>query len=150
MDQITEKQKKRRQEVKEMLLDYRRALERIENARIQLETLQEIIDSAPVDYRKPKIAGKDRKDLSEKIAEIEKLHKEIDSEWMDSIQELVKIKKVLTLIENPRGFNILFRRYIRCQAWDTIAYEPITDKRWVQRIHDKTLDEIAEKMRGKE
>lgn len=149
-EMITEEQKEKRAQIKERLLGYRKALERVENAKMQLETLQEIIDFTPPDYKNPKVPGAKRKDFAEKLAEIEAMHREIDREWEDSIKELIEIKKLLLLTDSPRGFNILYRKYIRCQSWDTIAFEKTMDKRWTQRIHDRTLDEISENLERKE
>lgn len=76
----------------------------------------------------------------------------------DAVIIIEEIKKVIDKIEDEKLHELLSRRYILCQRWETIAYEmKRADGKgysWegIHKLHRKALDEVKEivNMKGEE
>ena len=132
-----------REEVKKYLQDYRQAQRRLEIAQRELEEFESKL-TPPIDYSKPRVGGGKKTDMADLIARLSAIHDKVHNEYMEASNQLIKVKEMLTKVEDAREREILTRRYISCQHWDTISYEMRLDRRWVFRLHDRALDKIAE------
>ena len=132
-----------REEVKKYLQDYRQAQRRLEIAQRKLEEFESKL-TPPIDYSKPRVGGGKKTDMADLIARLSAIHDKVHNEYMEASNQLIKVKEMLTKVEDAREREILTRRYISCQHWDTISYEMRLDRRWVFRLHDRALDKIAE------
>lgn len=130
-------------EVKEKLQGYRAALRRQERAERELEVFTARMLPS-VDYTIPKVEGGKSQDVSDYIDELTRIHKLIAEEYEQATKELIEVKKLLLKVEDARKYEILSRRYISCQHWDVISYEMRLDRRWMFRLHDRALSELAE------
>lgn len=84
--------------------------------------------------------------LSDTIAKIIDLEKEIDAD----IDKLVNLKKeiisVIDSIDHSEMIDLLYRRYLKYEKWEKIAVEMNYNIRWVYRLHGQALKKISEKM----
>lgn len=51
-----------------------------------------------------------------------------------------EVMAALEQVTNPRGYEILRRRYILGQKWEQIAADMGLDERWVRRIHRRAVE----------
>lgn len=132
-----------REEVKRKLQGYRMAQRQLEIAQRELEAFEASL-TPPIDYSKPRVGGGKVADMADMVAKLSVIHDKIHRDYMDASQQLIEVKDLISRVEDAREREILTRRYISCQHWDTISYEMRLDRRWVFRVHDKALDSIAE------
>lgn len=135
-----------RKKIKARLLDYKEAQREYENAQRELDFFKAKLEMIPVDYKQPKVkGGKKKKDLAEAIATLEEMHREADEKWEDCLTRIIAAKKLLLQVEDARKRGILFMRYFELTPWEEIAEKIKLDRRWIIRLHDQALDEIAQK-----
>lgn len=132
-----------REEVKKILKGYRDSQRRYESAIRELEEFEAMIESVTIDYSKPKVKGGKRKELADVIDELKRMHEKADREWTESARAMVEVKELITKVKDEKCYEVVSRRYLSGQHWDTISYEMRLDKRWIFRLHDRALDEIA-------
>lgn len=133
----------KREEVKKKLQGYRETQRRLEIAERELEVFETKL-TPKIDYSKPRVGGNKINDMAEMIAELSALHEKIHREYMSASRELIEVKEMIDAVPDSKERAILSRRYIQCQHWDTISYEMRLDRRWVFRLHDRALDELAD------
>lgn len=133
-----------RDEVRRRLKGYREAKRRYESAARELEELNAMIMPA-MDYSKHKVKGGKRSDMADLVADIAKLHEQLEIEMRTAISEMIKVKTIIKKIDNERDNELLSRRYISCQLWEEIAEDMNIERRYVFRLHNKALDELVRK-----
>lgn len=70
-----------------------------------------------------------------------------ENETLDVINEYInrmnEIDRMLDQIEDPKLALILELKYKRGYIWDQVADEMHYNRRWVQRLHGRALDEMC-------
>lgn len=132
-----------REEVKKKLQSFREAQRRLEIAERELEEFGSRL-TPPIDYSKPRVGGSNTSDMGDIVAKLSEMHDKIHKEFIEASNQLLEVKEMLNGVKDVREREILSRRYISCQHWDTISYEMRLDRRWIFRLHDRALDEIAD------
>lgn len=131
-----------REEVKKKLQGYREAQRRLETAQMELAVFEAKLTPS-MDYSKPRVGGSKVSDMADIVEKLSQAHSKIHEEYLRASEELIAVKEMISRIEDVRARAILSRRYISCQHWDSISYEMRLDRRWIFRLHDRALDEIA-------
>ena len=134
-----------RDEIKKKLQGYREAQRRLETAQRELEVIESKLVPS-MDYSKPRVGGNKISDMADMIAKLSAMHDKVHAEYMEASHQLIEVKELLNGLDESRSREILSRRYISCQHWETISYEMRLDRRWIFRLHDRALDKIAEVM----
>lgn len=132
-----------REEIKKKLQGYREAQRRLEIAKRELEEFETKL-TPPIDYSKPRVGGGKVTDMADMISKLSSIHERIHKDYIEASNNLLEVKEMLGRVEDTKEREILTRRYISCQHWDTISYEMRLDRRWIFRLHDRALDFLAD------
>lgn len=136
-----------RDEVRKKLKGYNEAKSRYMTAARELEEFNAMI-FPKLDYSKQKVKGGKKSDMANIVADIAKLREQCEVEMRTAVSEMIKVKGIIRRVEEARNREILSRRYISSQLWEEIAFEMQIDRRYLFKLHNKALDELAE--RGEE
>ena len=58
---------------------------------------------------------------------------------------LKDFEKILSTLENPNEYNMMYRRYVLFQPWGTIAKELHYSKDGLMKMHNRVLENLKEK-----
>lgn len=99
-----------------------------------------------LEYRSPSLEGSsgggnaDRMpDTVSKIIEYEKKAEELKAIY---IAKYIEIEKVIASVEDPVLREVLERRYLLYDKWESIAGAMNRDLRWIYRLHGKALETV--------
>ena len=134
-----------REEVKNKLKGYRDAQRRLEIAERELEVFESKLTPS-IDYSKPRVGGGKASDIADIISKLAQMHDRVKEEYLEASRQLVEVKKLLESVDDEQSRDILSRRYISCQHWKTISIEMRLDWRWMFRLHNRALDELAKEV----
>lgn len=101
---------------------------------------------ASLEYRSPSLdssgggGNADRMpDTVSKIIEYEKKAEELKAIY---IAKYIEIEKVIASVEDPVLREVLERRYLLYDKWESIAGAMNRDLRWIYRLHGKALETV--------
>ena len=109
--------------------EYRRIGERITQLDNQIFDIEQTLGVKAVSY-----------DTAVKLATLREKQKKLRDElW----KQRVKIEEAIYKLSNADHAEVLRRRYIRMQTFETIAEEMYMTERWVYILHGRALQDIA-------
>lgn len=128
---------------KEFMNEYRRIGERITQLNNQIFDIEQTLGVKAVSY--DGMPGGDSiskvtEDTAVKLATLREKQKKLRDElW----KQRVKIEEAIYKLSNADYAEVLRRRYIRMQTFETIAEEMYMTERWVYVLHGRALQDIA-------
>ena len=124
-------------------LDNQRELKRITDL---IEVLDSKLQGLGVDYSRIKVKSTPVNDrIGELVDKLNSLKAEQEQAQETAIREMAKVVEAIQSVEDPKQREILQRRYIEGQTWDTIAQEMGYTWRWLIKLHGQALAEIGGK-----
>ena len=121
-------------------LDAKTEYERLER---QIEEIETRIQGLGVDYSKVKIKTTPNKDkIADNIDELNKLHKEAELKMQEQVKTMQAVLKAIDSVEDATKRDILQRRYIEGESWESIAVEKNYSWRHIQRLHAEAKELI--------
>ena len=119
-----------------------------DSLRLELEEIETIIRNITVDYTKPKVQGSGGHDrLAAAMDRLLKIKKKCIYQADDCTRKIIEAKEMIDLVENPKAYDVLIRRYIRCQNWEDIAEECGIDYTTAFRRRDSGIREIQRRFK---
>ena len=119
----------------------------INRKREEVKNLRSLVDLNAVDYsgdRVQKTSNHDR--MADVICKIVDLENEIAGD----IEKLLGIKrdvmKTIDEVGEPELIDLLYRRYVRFEKWEKIAYKMNYSLRGIHKLHGKALNSIENKV----
>lgn len=149
-DEIEKNEKVEYEAKKEYLMSYRIACRRIENLKEQLESLQEVEQSAKSQQVSdmPRGGGSGQQDLSVLMTRLEELRIKINDAMMESNKIKLEIEEVLWGLKGTEEAKALRLRYIYFMKWEEIAENMNYNRSHIHRIHKNAIKNL--KMRHNE
>ncbi len=132
---------------KEFMNEYRRIGERITQLDNQIFDIEQTLGVKAISY--DGIPGSDSvskvtEDTAVRLATLREKQKKLRDElW----RQRVKIEEAIYKLSNADHAEVLRRRYIRMQTFETIAEEMYMTERWVYTLHGRALQDV-EKQRN--
>lgn len=132
---------------KEFMNEYRRIGERITQLDNQIFDIEQTLGVKAISY--DGIPGGDSvskvtEDTAVRLATLREKQKKLRGElW----RQRVKIEEAIYKLSNADHAEVLRRRYIRMQTFETIAEEMYMTERWVYTLHGRALQDV-EKQRN--
>jgi hypothetical protein len=132
---------------KEFMNEYRRIGERITQLDNQIFDIEQTLGVKAISY--DGIPGGDSvskvtEDTAVRLATLREKQKKLRDElW----RQRVKIEETIYKLSNADHAEVLRRRYIRMQTFETIAEEMYMTERWVYTLHGRALQDV-EKQRN--
>ena len=83
--------------------------------------------------------GSSQSDLSDYMEKYERLMKELKEERLTALEEMQEIRNQIGKLKDEDEKEVLERRYILVESWDTISEAIGASRRTVIRIHGKAL-----------
>ncbi len=83
--------------------------------------------------------GSSQSDLSDYMEKYESLMEELKKERLTALEEMQEIRRQIGKLKDEDGKEVLERRYILMESWDTIAEKMGIDKSTAIRKHGKVL-----------
>ena len=121
-------------------LDAKTEYERLER---QIEEIETRIQGLGVDYSKVKIKTTPNNDkIADNIDELNKLHKEAELKMQEQVKTMQAVLKAIDSVEDATKRDILQRRYIEGESWESIAVEKNYSWRHIQRLHAEAKELI--------
>lgn len=128
---------------KEFMNEYRRIGERITQLDNQIFDIEQTLGVKAVSYGGMPggdSVSKITEDTAVKLATLREKQKKLRDElW----KQRVKIEEAIYKLSNADYAEVLRRRYIRMQTFETIAEEMYMTERWVYILHGRALQDIA-------
>ena len=128
---------------KEFMNEYRRIGEKITQLDNQIFDIEQTLGVKAVSY--DGMPGGDSiskvtEETAVKLATLREKQKKLRDElW----KQRVKIEEAIYKLSNADYAEVLRRRYIRIQTFETIAEEMYMTERWVYILHGRALQDIA-------
>jgi hypothetical protein len=127
---------------KEFMNEYRRIGERITQLDSQIFDIEQTLGVKAVNYDSQPGRGEIShvtEDTAVKLAVLREKQKKLRDElW----KQRVKIEEVIYKLSNADHAEVLRRRYIRMQTFETIAEEMYMTERWVYTLHGRALQDV--------
>ena len=134
------------EEMRKKLYGFREARWEFERSQRELEEIESMIEGLSFDYSKPRVTSTPEQDkFSKMIDRLVKIREKCVKQGAEASLKMTDIKELIDSVEDARGREILSRRYISCQHWNTIAYEMRTDRRWLFTLHDREVEKLCER-----
>lgn len=116
---------------------------KIENKQMQVQSLYDLILSIGVSMEEEKVQSSHSQDpLGNTIARIVDLQKEINADIDKYVDKKLEAIRLINTLENDESINILFRRYIKYEEWQTIADELHFSRQAIDKKHKRALAEF--------
>lgn len=134
---------------KEFMNEYRRIGERITQLDNQIFDIEQTLGVKAVSY--DGMPGGDSiskvtEDTAVRLATLREKQKKLRDElW----RQRVKIEETIYKLSNADYAEVLRRRYIRMQTFETIAEEMYMTERWVYTLHGRALQEVGKQQNYK-
>lgn len=143
-DEIEKNEKAEYEAKKEYLMGYRIACRRIDNLKEQLESLQEIEQSAKSQQLSdmPRGGGSGQQDLSVLMTRLEELRAKINDAMAESNKIKLEIEETLWTLKNTEEVKVLRLRYIYFMKWEEIAEMTKYSCSHIRRIHKKAIKNL--------
>lgn len=92
-------------------------MKELEHSRLEAD----ICSLSAIDYSKSKISGGEPADLSNKIARLDKLIRDVDAEWDKLIDRREEAKTILLAMTDEKQRQLLLLYYVRYASIDEVA-----------------------------
>lgn len=92
-------------------------MKELERSRLEAD----ICSLSAIDYSKSKISGGEPADLSNKIARLDKLIRDVDAEWDKLIDRREEAKTILLAMTDEKQRQLLLLYYVRYASIDEVA-----------------------------
>lgn len=127
---------------KEFMKQHERAVEKIRQLEIQIYDIEQTLGIKGVNYdSQPHGSGINQvtEATATKLIELREVQKDlVDKLWTKRIE----IERVIFLMEDATFAELLQRKYIRLQTWESIAADMKFDSRYIYKLHGKALVEV--------
>lgn len=124
-------------------------------AKRELEECETMINHLAVDYSREKVKKSPEADkLADTIDKLHRLRKRCYEKSAIAVEKIDEISSVIDGVKDSKLHELLSRRYILCQRWETIAYEmKHTDGKsysWegIHKLHRKALQEVKARLKS--
>lgn len=126
---------------KEFMKQHERVVEKIRQIEIQIFDIEQTLGIKGVNYdSQPHGSGISQvtESTATKLIELREVQRElVDKLWTKRIE----IERVIFMINDATYAELLQRRYIRLQKWESIATDMKFDSRYIYKLHGKALIE---------
>ena len=129
---------------KEFMTSYQRITEKIRQIDFQIYDIEQTLGVEGVKYNsQPYGSGGGVSNLTETTAIKLATLKDNQMKLRDKLwNQRIKIEKVIYRVADARNAEVLQRRYIRLQTWESIAADMKFDSRYIYKLHGKALVEV--------
>lgn len=126
---------------KEYMKQHERVVEKIRQIEIQIFDIEQTLGIKGINYdSQPHGSGISQvtESTATKLIELREVQRDlVDKLWTKRIE----IERVIFMIKDATYAELLQRRYIRLQKWDSIATDMKFDSRYIYKLHGKALIE---------
>lgn len=126
---------------KEFMKQHERVVEKIRQIEIQIFDIEQTLGIKGVNYdSQPHGSGISQvtESTATKLIELREVQRDlVDKLWAKRIE----IERVIFMINDATYAELLQRRYIRLQKWESIATDMKFDSRYIYKLHGKALIE---------
>lgn len=126
---------------KEYMKQHERVVEKIRQIEIQIFDIEQTLGIKGINYdSQPHGSGISQvtESTATKLIELREVQRDlVDKLWTKRIE----IECVIFMIKDATYAELLQRRYIRLQKWDSIATDMKFDSRYIYKLHGKALIE---------
>lgn len=96
-----------------------------------------------VDCTREKVSGTPHMDIADKIAQVDELITQINTEWDELIRTREEARRLIEQLQDAREQQVLSARYILCETWEQIAVDMRITGRHVFRLHGQALKNFS-------
>ena len=86
--------------------------------------------------------------VQDKLGELTACILDLEAELLEDVKRLTEyrkeVEKIISSLENPNEYNMMYRRYILYQPWGTIAKELHYSKDGLMKMHKRILETLEE------
>ena len=131
-------------------LEYVRSLDiRLRMKDSQISQLQrDIYCIQALDYTKDRISGGSPVDISDKIARLDELIREVNEEWDELIAERERANARIRRLESIKQQEVLTRRFIYNEKWEVIAVKMNITWQSVWKLYYRALKSFQKIFEG--
>ena len=126
---------------KEYMKQHERVVEKIRQIEIQIFDIEQTLGVKGINYdSQPHGSGISQvtESTATKLIELREVQRDlVDKLWTKRIE----IERVIFMIKDATYAELLQRRYIRLQKWESIASDMKFDSRYIYKLHGKALIE---------
>lgn len=126
---------------KEYMKQHERVVEKIRQIEIQIYDIEQTLGVKGVNYdSQPHGSGISQvtESTATKLIELREVQRDlVDKLWTKRIE----IERIIFMIKDATYAELLQRRYIRLQKWESIAADMKFDSRYIYKLHGKALIE---------
>ncbi len=126
---------------KEYMKQHERVVEKIRQIEIQIFDIEQTLGIKGINYdSQPHGSGISQvtESTATKLIELREVQRDlVDKLWTKRIE----VERVIFMIKDATYAELLQRRYIRLQKWDSIATDMKFDSRYIYKLHGKALIE---------
>lgn len=126
---------------KEYMKQHERVVEKIRQIEMQIFDIEQTLGIKGVNYdSQPHGSGISQvtESTATKLIELREVQRDlVDKLWTKRIE----IERVIFMIKDATYAELLQRRYIRLQKWESIATDMKFDSRYIYKLHGKALIE---------
>lgn len=126
---------------KEYMKQHERVVEKIRQIEVQIFDIEQTLGIKGINYdSQPHGSGISQvtESTATKLIELREVQRDlVDKLWAKRIE----IERVIFMIKDATYAELLQRRYIRLQKWDSIATDMKFDSRYIYKLHGKALIE---------
>ena len=126
---------------KEFMKQHERVVEKIRQIEIQIFDIEQTLGVKGINYdSQPHGSGISQvtESTATKLIELREVQRDlVDKLWAKRIE----IERVIFMIKDATYAELLQRRYIRLQKWESIATDMKFDSRYIYKLHGKALIE---------
>nr|DAS63430.1 MAG TPA: Protein of unknown function (DUF1492) [Caudoviricetes sp.] len=126
---------------KEYMKQHERVVEKIRQIEIQIFDIEQTLGIKGINYdSQPHGSGISQvtESTATKLIELREVQRDlVDKLWTKRIE----IERVIFMIKDATYAELLQRRYIRLQKWESIATDMKFDSRYIYKLHGKALIE---------
>ena len=128
---------------KTYLYEIRKLDLKIENKQMQIQSLYDLLLSVGVSMEEEKVQSSHSQDpLGNAVVRIVDLKEEINADIDRYVDRKLEAIRLINKLENDESINILFRRYIKYEEWQTIADELHFSRQAIDKKHKRALVEF--------
>lgn len=130
-----------------VLRRYRDAREKYQTSQRELEEIETMINGLSVDYSKQKVQTSPEADkLADMVDRLHSLREKCFRTGEKAVKEMEQTKELIDKVDNALLHDVLSRRYISCQKWETIAVAKGYSWEGIHKLHRQAVEEV-EKIR---
>lgn len=128
---------------KAYLQEIKRLDKKIENKQMEIASLYDLIQSVTVPVKEVNVQSNGEQDkLGSGVSRIVDLQNEINADIDRYIDRKLEAIRLINRLENDDYINILVRRYVNYEEWQTIADNLHYTRQWIDKLHGRALLEF--------